>query len=122
MALLDEGPETIRVWPSVETDDGYGSPTRGPGHEYVDVEKVFAVPASIPTRSSTRFGENMAQGEVTFRGYTLIGRGIEVCDPWSEVEWPIGSGQRWDVKGYPAVHTYPAKLAHASVNIEARGE
>lgn len=122
MAILDKGPETVRVWPSVVTFDGYDNPTRGPGEEYVDVEGVFALPASVPTRSSSRFSEDMAQGEVAFRGYTLVGRGLEVCDPWSEVEWPVGSGQRWDVKGYPAVHRYPPKLAHASVRIEARGE
>lgn len=122
MGILDKGPETVRAWPSVVTLDGYDNPTRRPGTEHIDIEGVFALPASVPTRSSSRFSEDMAQGEVAFRGYTLVGRGLEVLDPWAEVEWPVGSGQRWDVKGYPAVHRYPPKLAHASVRIEARGE
>jgi hypothetical protein len=122
MGILDKGPETVRVFPSVQTLDGYGNPRRGPGTAYVDVEGVFALPASVPTRSASRFTEDMAQGEVAFRGYTLVGRGLEICDPWGEIEWPVDSGQRWDVKGYPAVQRYPPKLAHASVRIESRGE
>lgn len=122
MAILDKGPETVRVWPSVEVADDYDNAQREPGPDHVDVERVFALPASVPTRSAARYSEDVAEGQVAFRGYTLVGRGLEVCDPWAEVEWPIGSGQRWDVVGYPAVHTYPPRLAHASVRIVARGE
>lgn len=123
MAILDKGPETVRVWPSVENVDDYGDrPARAPGKAHVDVEGVFAVPASVATRAAARYTEDVAEGDIAYRGYTLIGRGLEVCDPWAEVEWPVGSGQRWDVQGHPTVHRYPPKLAHASVRIVARGQ
>lgn len=120
MGILDKGPETVRVWPSVVTTDDYDSPTRGPGDDHVDVDGVFAIPAGMPTRAAARYTEDVAEGDIAFQGYTFIGRGLEVCDPWAEVEWPIGSGRRWDVQGHPTVHRYPPKLAHASVRVMAR--
>lgn len=124
LTLLDKGPETIRAWPSVEVTDGsnYEGPERRPGPEHVDIERVFMLPASVPTRSAARYSENAAEGELAFLGYTVIGRDLSALDPWAEVEWPVGSGRFFDVQGWPAHHTYPPKLAHYQARLVGRGE
>lgn len=110
--LVDRGPESVMVYPSTETTDVYGDITRGPAADGVRVDRVTVEPVVA--------GENTTAGQDARAQWRVTGKGLEVLDAFAEVEWPVGSGQRFDVIGVPTRWPWPPSAPYTQATIRER--
>ena len=110
--LVDRGPESVTVYPSTESTDAYGDVLRGPADEGVRVDHVTVEP--VPS------GEDTTAGQYARPQWRITGRGLEVLDAFAEVEWPVGSGRRFDVLGVPTRWPWPPSAPYTQATIRER--
>ncbi len=110
MSLLDRLPHTVLVFPEVESDDGYDTPTRVPALVPVSV-RGWMQPVSA--------AERQALGQQSATVYRLFAVSIP-GGPWARVEW---DGRDWDMLGEPLAHDGGGIIAldHMTVTLAARG-
>ncbi len=108
MTLLDRGPESVRVFPSIRQRDDRGNWQRVPGPDPVPLEHVWIFPAES-VESATQ--------------QTLLTRFSLLCTEfpggaWSMVEW---NGDEFDVIGDPApVKSPTGRATNTTVVLQAR--
>jgi hypothetical protein len=107
VSLLDSGPDTITVYPTVAVDDGYGGTKPGPG-------VPVTIRAQVEPVAST---ENVGPGYVVGTEYRVIARSLP-AGPWSRVEW---AGEVWAVVGEPERFGGSRRVAHDVATIRKRG-
>lgn len=110
--LVDRGPESVMVYPTSESTDAYGDITRGPVAEGVLVTHVTVEP--VPA------GEDATAGQDARPQWRITGKGLEVLDAFAEVEWPVGSGRRFDVIGVPTRWPWPPSAPYTQAIIRER--
>lgn len=111
--LVDDGPETVDVFLTVNDDDGYGTVLRRPAEEATRVSGVSVEPA--PGRESGQLGQDAPAL------YRVAGRGLpEGLDAFSAIEWPVGSGRRFEVVGTPLRWPWPPWAAYTAVTIREK--
>ncbi|AUG87141.1 head-to-tail connector complex protein [Streptomyces phage Attoomi] len=106
MSLLDSGPDTVTVFPTVEVDDGYGGTKPAPG-------QPVTIRARVEPVTTT---ESPDAGYVVGTVYRVIARSLP-AGPWSRVEW---AGSTWAVVGEPERFGTGRRLAHDVATIRKR--
>lgn len=111
MAILDRGDQTVTIFPSTSSSDGYGNDERRPVAEGVEVSGVFVTQLPSP--------EDASGGQSAPERYRLLGRipVIPGFDAFAELEW---AGRRFEVIGAPVRRTFPARLAHVVATLQER--
>lgn len=107
VSLLDNGPDTLLVYPEVHGDDGYGTPMR--------------VPSNVPVVVIGRFQpvsaeESQAAGQAVGTVYKFIARDFP-GGAWARV---ATQGRDWDVVGEPQRHNGSPATRHSTVMLRAR--
>ena len=110
--LVDSGPETVRVFSSQLEGNLYGDLTRAPGALGVEVPNVTIEPLASP--------EDSSDGQEANPRYRITGRGLDALDAFAEVEWPIDSGDRYDVIGVPVHWPWPPSAAYTQATLRRR--
>ncbi|MGW3569071.1 phage head completion protein [Streptomyces sp. NPDC000941] len=107
MSLLDNGNETITVYPQERTTDDRGNQVWRPSTTPVWVRcRVQPVDADEPT----------VAGQTTVTTYRVIARDAPL-GPWARVEW---DGRTWDVVGEPRRYNGSPATRHIDALIRAR--
>lgn len=115
MSVLDEGRETVIIYPMVETT--------GPDGEKVwraaPDDQGVPIMASVQPIGNDKSDELAVSGQQAATVYRVRPNRDEVVPvgPWSGVGW---DGRRWDVVGEPAVHNGSDATAHRAFRISAR--
>lgn len=107
--MLDSGPETVRVWPEVESTDSRGNPVRvpAPDDQAITIEGVWTAPiSSAPT----------GVGQAVETAYSVWHSSLPT-GPWGRVEW---DGREWDLIGEVGHFRKGGKTVQQAV-IRARG-
>ena len=105
MSLLDNGPETVLVYPQVESVDEYGTPTLVPSDVPVEVTGA--------TVEQVRADESAAEGGDTTTTYRVFARGAP-AGPYAAAEW---DGGRYEVVGEPDRPRRNVTVNHISILI-----
>lgn len=108
MSLLDNGPDTITVYPEVEsTDARYGNRILGPDDEGVTIRGRWQPGAAE---------ESATQGQETTTLYRFLCREFP-AGPYAKVTF---DGSDWDVVGEPKQHRGSAATRHVTVLLKER--
>lgn len=109
MTLIDQGPETVTVYPAVQSLDEDGNPVLVPGTAGVAVN-CWAQPLTSPQLSSGPADR--------LSTYKLLARSWP-GGPYSLIAW---RGRNWDVIGEPTYNSGGgAHMQNSTVVIRARG-
>lgn len=110
--LVEQGLEVVRVWTSGEREDDYGNVEEAPGGEPVLVHGITFEP--LPA------AEDASEGQRADPRARITGRGLSVLDAFAEVEWPVGSGRRWEVDGVPVHWPWPPSTPYTRAELRER--
>lgn len=119
MSLLDDGPETVIVFPAEEHVDAYGqrvlvASATGVRIEHAQVQPI--VPLQNRAGLSGHIREDDLQGQSAPPRYRLIVRDAPLSAS-AQVSW---RGERYDVIGAPAQCPNPPNLVHITAIIQRR--
>lgn len=106
--MLDDGPETVQLYPAVRHRTDRGNIERVPGSQPVPLEGVWIFPedsTELPT-----------QGQSLLTRYVLRTRSFP-AGAWSKVTW---NGDDFDVVGEPRHMPGSPRLEHWLVTLQAR--
>lgn len=115
MSLLDEGRDTVTVYPMIQTT--------GPDGEKVwraaPDDQAVTILASVQPIGNDKPDELAAGGQQVDTVYRVRPNRDETVPvgPWAGVGW---DGRRWDVVGEPALHNGSDTTAHRAFRIRAR--
>lgn len=107
--LVDDGPEAVDLFLSSESDDGYGTVTRKASVGGTRVTGVSVEP--LTARESSQLGQDAPSQ------YRLTGRDLDDLDAFAAVEWPVGSGRRFEVVGTPLRWPWPPWASYTVATI-----
>lgn len=110
--LVDDGPHTITVYGSETVVDSYGTPTRRPVTDGLEVTRVTMEPITAPGT-----GETTGAGQSAPGTYRLTGRRIPLLDAYSVIEW---MGRRFDVIGTPLRWPWPPENPYTQATLRER--
>lgn len=108
MSLVDEGTETVQLYPAVRHTTDRGNIDRQPGADPVTLTGVW-----IRQLASS---ESPARGQALLTRYQLVAAEFP-GGAWSKVTW---NGDDYDVIGEPAYRTGLGDLDHYVVTLQAR--
>jgi hypothetical protein len=107
VSLLDNGPDTVQVFPEETVVDGRGNPVSQPkATGPVTVAGVFMQPVT-----SQRALRDLDEGQRLDVDYRLIGRSVP-AGPWSAVTW---QGRRFVPTGAPLGRDFSPGTGHVTV-------
>lgn len=107
VSLLDDGNETITVYPQERTTDDRGN----------EVWRPSATPVYVRCRVQPVSADELAvAGQATDTTYRVIARDAPL-GPWARVEWV---GRTWDVVGEPQRYNGSTATRHVDALIRAR--
>jgi len=107
--MLDEGPETVQLYPAVRHTTGRGNIERVPGPDPVELEGVWIFAEDASESSSS-------QGQRLLTRYRLRSRQFP-AGAWSKITW---NGDDYDVVGEPKHIPGSPRLEHWLVTLQAR--
>lgn len=110
--LVDTGPHTITVYGSETVIDSYGTPTRRPVTEGLEVAGVTVEPVTPPGS-----GETTGAGQSAPGTYRVTGRRIPLLDAYSVIDW---AGRRFDVIGTPVRWPWPPENPYTQATLRER--
>lgn len=107
MSLLDDPPETLRVYPGVEVADAYGNTSMVAG----------TVAVTVAGHVQPLVGSEDARlGQAADERYSVYARQAPLS-AWAEVEW---DERRFDVVDQPRRYVWPGHMSYVVATIQGR--